>query len=46
MRMRKKKWAEGWMEEHSDYITSTPQDYKGKWKECSFFQPYKQKHKN
>ena len=32
MRMRKKKWAEGWMEEHSDYITSTPQDYKGKWK--------------
>lgn len=32
MRMRKKKWAEGWMEEHSDYITSTPQDYKGQWK--------------
>ena len=32
MRMRKKKWAEGWMEEHSDYITNTPADYKGQWK--------------
>lgn len=33
MRMRKKKWAEGWMEAHSDYITQNPSQYKGKWKE-------------
>jgi tRNA (guanine-N7-)-methyltransferase len=33
MRMRKKKWAEGWMEEHSDYITKEPQQYKGTWKQ-------------
>lgn len=33
MRMRKKKWAEGWMEEHSSYITKNPSQYKGSWKE-------------
>lgn len=33
MRMRKKKWAEGWMEEHSDYITHQPEQFKGKWKD-------------
>ena len=34
MRMRKKKWAEGWMEEHSDYITSTPQTIKDNGRRC------------
>ena len=33
MRMRKKKWAEGWMEEHSDYITKDASQYKGTWKQ-------------
>lgn len=35
MRMRKKKWAAGWMEEHSSYITQDPKQYKGKWKELT-----------
>lgn len=33
MRMRKKKWAAGWMEAHEDYITHTPEEYKGQWKQ-------------
>lgn len=31
--MRKKKWAEGWMEQHADYIFFDPKQYKGKWKQ-------------
>lgn len=33
MRMRKKKWADPWLEAHSDYIFEDPKEYKGKWKE-------------
>ncbi len=33
MRMRKKKWADGWLEEHSDYVFSDPQEYAGKWRD-------------
>ncbi|MCF0115181.1 MAG: tRNA (guanosine(46)-N7)-methyltransferase TrmB [Erysipelotrichaceae bacterium] len=32
MRMRKKKWAEPYLEEHSDLVIQTPSEYKGKWK--------------
>lgn len=32
MRMRKKKWADPYLETHSDYIFSDPSEYKGKWK--------------
>lgn len=33
MRMRKKKWADPWLAEHSDYIYENPVEYKGKWRE-------------
>lgn len=33
MRMRKKKWADPYLQEHSDFIFDHPEDYKGKWKE-------------
>ncbi len=33
MRMRKKKWADPWLAEHSDYIYENPAEMKGKWKE-------------
>lgn len=33
MRMRKKKWADPWLESHGDYIFTNPTDMKGKWKE-------------
>ena len=33
MRMRKKKWAEPYLLEHSDYALSAPEEYKGKWKD-------------
>ncbi len=33
MRMRKKKWAEPWMEAHSDYIFQNPTQLKGNWKQ-------------
>lgn len=33
MRMRKKKWAEPWIEAHGEYIYTDPQIYRGKWKE-------------
>lgn len=33
MRMRKKKWAQPWLEAHTDYIDPDPVQYKGKWKE-------------
>ncbi|MEE3486989.1 MAG: tRNA (guanosine(46)-N7)-methyltransferase TrmB [Bulleidia sp.] len=33
MRMRKKKWAEPYLEEHRDYAYDNPVEYKGKWKE-------------
>lgn len=33
MRMRKKKWADPWLEAHQDYIYSNPIEYKGKWRE-------------
>lgn len=33
MRMRKKKWAEPFIEEHRDFIIANPNEYKGKWKE-------------
>ncbi len=33
MRMRKKKWADPWIEAHSDYIFEDPSPYKGKWRE-------------
>jgi tRNA (guanine-N7-)-methyltransferase len=33
MRMRKKKWAEPWLEAHTEYISSDPSVFKGKWKE-------------
>ncbi len=39
MRMRKKKWAQPYLEQHSDYIYENPADLKGKWKEllnCDF----------
>lgn len=32
MRMRKKKWAEPYLEEHQEYALQNPSDYKGKWK--------------
>lgn len=32
MRMRKKKWADPYLEAHQDYISDNPIDYKGKWK--------------
>ena len=31
--MRKKKWAEPYLEEHQDYAFSNPTEYKGKWKQ-------------
>lgn len=31
MRMRKKKWADPFLEEHRDYIFDDPSAYKGKW---------------
>ena len=33
MRMRKKKWADPWIEQHQDYIFEDPSEYKGKWRE-------------
>ena len=33
MRMRKKKWAEPWIEEHRDFVYQNPVENKGKWKE-------------
>lgn len=33
MRMRKKKWAQPWLEAHRDYIYPDPQEYRGKWKD-------------
>lgn len=33
MRMRKKKWADPYLEVHQDYIFENPIDYKGKWKQ-------------
>ena len=33
MRMRKKKWADPWLDAHTDYIYQNPVAYKGKWKE-------------
>ena len=33
MRMRKKKWADPWLEEHRDYAFEDPKEYKGKWRE-------------
>ena len=33
MRMRKKKWAEPYLESHSDYVLANPEKYKGKWHE-------------
>lgn len=33
MRMRKKKWADPWLEEHNDYIYTDPEVNKGKWKQ-------------
>ena len=33
MRMRKKKWADPYLEAHQDYIFENPIDYKGKWKQ-------------
>ena len=33
MRMRKKKWADPWLEQHSDYIYEDPKEYAGKWRE-------------
>lgn len=35
MRMRKKKWAEPYLEAHGDYAISNPSDYSGKWKELT-----------
>ena len=33
MRMRKKKWADPYLEEHADYALVNPEEYAGKWKE-------------
>ena len=33
MRMRKKKWADPWLEEHSDYVLKEPELFRGKWLE-------------
>ncbi len=33
MRMRKKKWADGWLEAHSDYVLSDPKEYAGRWRD-------------
>ncbi|MCR5229340.1 MAG: tRNA (guanosine(46)-N7)-methyltransferase TrmB [Solobacterium sp.] len=33
MRMRKKKWAQPYIEEHGDYIYENPVDLKGKWRQ-------------
>lgn len=33
MRMRKKTWAEPFINEHRDYIIEKPEDFKGKWRE-------------
>lgn len=33
MRMRKKKWADPWLQEHTSYIYTDPQEMKGEWKE-------------
>ena len=33
MRMRKKKWADGWLEAHSDYVFSDPKEYAGRWRD-------------
>ncbi len=33
MRMRRKKWAGPYLEEHSDYIMSDPKEMKGRWRE-------------
>ena len=35
MRMRKKKWAEPWIEEHRDFVYQNPVENKGKWKEIT-----------
>lgn len=32
MRMRKKKWAEAWLDNHNDYIFSVPSNQKGNWR--------------
>lgn len=33
MRMRKKKWADPWLEEHQDYVLSDPRELAGRWRE-------------
>ncbi|MGM9942283.1 MAG: tRNA (guanosine(46)-N7)-methyltransferase TrmB [Bulleidia sp.] len=33
MRMRKKKWADPWLEAHQDYIHQNPAEFRGKWKQ-------------
>ena len=33
MRMRKKKWAEPYLEAHTDYVLGHPEEYRGKWHE-------------
>lgn len=33
MRMRKKKWADPFLNEHPEFVIATPEDNKGKWKE-------------
>ena len=33
MRMRKKKWAEPYLEAHQEYVLPDPENYKGKWHE-------------
>ncbi len=32
MRMRKKSWAQPFLEQHPDYVIANPSEYKGKWK--------------
>ena len=34
MRMRKKKWADPWLDAHNDYIYGDPQEMKGTWHEA------------
>ncbi len=33
MRMRKKKWADPYLEEHSDYALMDPKELRGHWQE-------------
>lgn len=33
MRMRKKKWAEPWLEAHADYVLTKPEEWRGRWLE-------------